>query len=539
MVKKAVCVFCGLVLAVVNTAFFPVSAQPSNFKTTRTIEVLPSSFDWESTQYVVEYTSTGDRITTIKPNASYDSYGLVTYAWVERVRITCTFTDGVKHSGKILITKSGSPTLWQTDNDNVAVYGNNIYFTDVSAFTLYVEQDYYQKHQSSGNFNGVTPSINANITFGDFTEVSSLTDKDLDDVYLLMSSAFDVSDSSSFSYFVKALYTRNHSDLNSIKTAINNNFSALYSESENKPLDVMIDDLGQLISQSQLIYTSLERVRSELIDQGLTLDSLLLENVDQGLTLDRIESVLNEFLQYEKDFKQYNIPIESFYFNWSFFRNGISTIPISGQSYLSSYPLFDMKNGDHVGFTLSRGRSKYVILGVNCNVSNTSQFNDVFSYADGVTVESFYQYGNAVPQFRFVRVLMTNSTDSNIGNVNLTALRDLQVVPIYVGDGSNLSTQFIEQWFAVDVDVSADALDDKTDEMQDQFDDMFDIESGFTSQLDDGFSSLDFTNPFENAPSFLTSAKFAIGILNSVLIGPIGIALVVVCIIYLSRRFWG
>ena len=99
--------------------------------------------------------------------------GSVGYSYAEKIMIQVYFSDSLAHSGRITFTNAVSNTLWNSDDDNVAVIGNTMYFYEKSAFTIYTYKYHYNQSLSSNN---LVLDSTADITLGTFTEVTDPND---------------------------------------------------------------------------------------------------------------------------------------------------------------------------------------------------------------------------------------------------------------------------------------------------------------------------------------------------------------------------
>lgn len=99
--------------------------------------------------------------------------GSVGYSYAEKVNVQVYFSDSLPHSGRITFTNAVNNTLWMTDDDNVAVIGNTMYFYNKSAFDIYTYDYHYNQQLSSG---ALVLNSSKDITLGTFTEVTDPND---------------------------------------------------------------------------------------------------------------------------------------------------------------------------------------------------------------------------------------------------------------------------------------------------------------------------------------------------------------------------
>lgn len=99
--------------------------------------------------------------------------GSVGYSYAEKVMIQVYFSDNLAHTGRIKYTNAVSNTLWNSDDENVAVIGDTMYFYEKSAFTIYTYKYHYNQSLSSNN---LVLDSTADITLGTFTEVTDPND---------------------------------------------------------------------------------------------------------------------------------------------------------------------------------------------------------------------------------------------------------------------------------------------------------------------------------------------------------------------------
>lgn len=99
--------------------------------------------------------------------------GSVGYSYAEKVMVQVYFSDNLAHTGRLRYTNAASNTLWNSDNENVAVIGDTIYFYEKSAFTIYTYKYHYNQSLVSNN---LVLDSTADITLGTFTEVTDPND---------------------------------------------------------------------------------------------------------------------------------------------------------------------------------------------------------------------------------------------------------------------------------------------------------------------------------------------------------------------------
>lgn len=458
-----------------------------------------------------QYTQAINRDATISSSGvnsanvtTYNNTIYFSYVMVNEWQIS--FTDQLFHSGYLDFTKylsNSSNAVFDliSDSENVAVEGSRVYFSNKSAFTL---KSYSYALSTVSAPGSVFPDLG--IVLNSYTQASGYTIQDaitrIINTYTRVNSIYSLlnNSTSGFALIVPLLQDiadaevtqEEWDDLISKVQAVSSNIATLGTtlsqaiSSQTSALSSNLNSINQSIvsglsainnTLSQQIYSELSLMYTELLDIGQSLD----------LIYDYMQSRI-----------EFDIPVESFYLNWSLL-NSSPHIPIISNVYWSKYPIYQMSSGDSFSFTISPGssNSKTIILGTDKNISNVAQFLSYFSFTSGLDISNFSHYGNALPQMRFFKFTLINNTSSVI-NASIEALSSLKLVGIYLSSSIGLTEDFASLWFGSDLQHTSDDFSsgvsdviESSDEFSSYSDQLHDLDVGALDDMESSLTNID------------------------------------------------
>lgn len=235
------------------------------------------------------------------------------------------------------------------------------------------------------------------------------------------------------------------------------------------------------------------------------------------------------------------------------------------------FPMFRIKTGDKLFSTNVSNNDNWIqtyiffITASNTSGSNSinsiAYFNANFTLSRGECLSyktiNRYQFGGELGYL--CQVTIGNYSSSGVLDITYTgSLSERYYMPVYCNSqvfNKNVSTDFalifgmsnqlLDDLHALtqatsESASSVDSLDDQTDQFAIDSGQLMDIESSYGQDFNDQLNNIDFTNPLQNNPNFLSSASFMVNIFNSLILNnPLSIFIVIICIVLIAKKVFG
>lgn len=270
--------------------------------------------------------------------------------------------------------------------------------------------------------------------------------------------------------------------------------------------------------------------------------------VIKSVSVSNVSLILNKY-------HDWNFPIESF--NVVYYAiNNLDQIGFNSFNDYQ-YPIFSVQSNTDI-FHSNKNNSNIFILATNRNIYNADRFNTFFSLSDGevTNVESLKVWLDQNNNYwNLAKITISNYSSGGI--LTITSKNTLQYMPIYWASDTfkSISTDFALQYnlsndFLKNIDLlangnnnsnnSSNQLNDSNNQFNQDSNQLMGIEDQYNDDFNNQLDNVDFSNPVNSSPNFLSSAKYTIRIFNNIVNNtPLKSIILVFCIVYIGLKVFG